>query len=100
MSHHVYFCEKSLNKGGSRPFKFENTILTYGLGLMAWTCTNNFRVLLGSCALADHVHVRPRSKKMGQKLKTKKNQEELSYCHHSIRLVELIILVWSDVKIG
>ena len=23
--------------GGSRPFKFENTILTYGLGVMAWT---------------------------------------------------------------
>ena len=37
-------------RGGSRPFKLENTILTYGLGVMAWTCTNNLRVVLGPCA--------------------------------------------------
>ena len=32
---------------GFRLFNFENTISTYGLGMMAWTCTNNFRVVLG-----------------------------------------------------
>ena len=37
-------------EGGFRTFNFENTISTYGLGLMAWTCTNNFRVVLGPCA--------------------------------------------------
>ena len=42
-------------------------------------------------------HVRPRSKK-GSKLY--KNEIALSYFHHSIRLNELIILMWSDVKIG
>ena len=36
-------------------------------------------------------------KKMDHKLKNKKNQIELIY---SIRLDELIILVWSNVKIG
>ena len=35
---------------------------------------------------------------MGQKLKTLKNQIELSYWHHSIRLDKLIILMWSDVQ--
>ena len=39
-------------KGGFRPFNFENTILTHGLGVMAWTCTNNFWGGFGSmCAM-------------------------------------------------
>ena len=36
--------------GGVKPFNFENTIPTYGLGVIAWTCTSNFRVVLGLCA--------------------------------------------------
>ena len=34
-----------LRGGGFRPFNFENTISTYGLGVMNWTCNNNFRVV-------------------------------------------------------
>ena len=37
---------------------------------------------------------------MGQKPKTKKNEIELSCLHHSILLDKLIILMWSNVKIG
>ena len=37
-------------KRGSRPFTFENTILRYGLGVMATTCTHNLRVVMGSYA--------------------------------------------------
>ena len=33
-------------EGGFRPFNFENTILSYGLGVM----THNLRVALGTCA--------------------------------------------------
>ena len=40
-------------------------------------------------------HVRHRSK-----TKTKRNDIELSFLQYSIRLDKLIILVWSDVKIG
>ena len=36
----------------------------------------------------------------GLKPKTKRNEVELSFLHRSIRLHDLIILVWSDVKIG
>ena len=37
--------------------------------------------------------------KMGQKPKAKRNEIELSFLHHSIRLDELINLVVSNVKI-
>ena len=29
---------------------FENTILSYGLEVMAWTCTHNLRMVSGPCA--------------------------------------------------
>ena len=52
---------------GSRPFTFEDTILIYGLGLIAWTCTVNLMGVLGPCTHT--AHVRPRSKKWVKKLK-------------------------------
>ena len=85
--------------GGFRPYNFENPILTHGLGEMAWTCTNNLRVVSGSCAqycLSSEAS----EQKMGQKPRTKKNEIGLNCEQHSIRLDELFILMWSDVKIG
>ena len=55
-------------RGGLRPFNFGNTILTYGLGVMAWTCTNNFRVVLGLCA--QYCPSEASEQKMGQKQET------------------------------
>ena len=49
-----------LRGGGFRPLNFENTILTYGLGVMAWTYTNNFRVLWVHAR--NTAYLRPRSK--------------------------------------
>ena len=65
---------------------------------MTWTCTNNLRVVLGPCA--QYCPCEALEQNMGQKLKTLKDQIELSYWHYSIRLEELIIFIWSDVKIG
>ena len=31
-------------------FQFENTMLTYRFGVVAWTCTNKMRVVLGPSA--------------------------------------------------
>ena len=77
----------NIKEGGFRPFNFENTMLTYGLGVMAWACTQYCR----SEAL---------EQKKGQNPKTKRNEIELSCFHHSICLNKPIILVWSHVKIG
>ena len=85
-------------KGGYRPLNFENTILTYGLGVMAWACTNNLRVVLSPWA--KKCPSEASEQKTGQKPRTEQNEIELSCLHHSIRLDELIILMWSDVKIG
>ena len=51
----------------ARHFKFENTILTYGLGVMAWTYTNNLRVVFGPCT--QYCPCEASEQKIGQKLK-------------------------------
>ena len=65
---------------------------------MAWTYTNNFSVVLGPCA--QYCPSEVLEQKMGQKQETQKNEIELSCLHYSIHLDKLIILMWSDVKIG
>ena len=85
-------------KGEFRPFNFENTIMNYGLGVMAWACTNNLRVVLGPCT--QYCSREASKHKMIRKPKTYKNEIELSCISHSIRLDGLIILMWSDVEIG
>ena len=84
--------------GWSRPFNFESMIFTYWLGVMAWTCINNLGVVLGPCA--QYCPYEYLEKKIGQKPKTFKNKVEISCLHHSIYLTELIILMWSDVKLS
>ena len=55
--------------GGFRPFNFEITILTYyGLGVTAWACTNNLRVVLGPCA--QYCPSEALEQRMGQRPKT------------------------------
>ena len=61
------FCFLRL-KGGFRPFNFENTISTYGWGVVAWTCTNNLRVVLGPCV--QYCPSEASEQRMGQKPKT------------------------------
>ena len=56
-----------LIRGGFRPFNFENTISTYGLGVVALTCTNNFMVVLGPCA--QYCPSEASEQRMGQKPK-------------------------------
>ena len=85
-------------KGGDRPFTFENTILSYGLGAIAWTCTNNLRVVLGTCAQCCSCEAS--EQKVGQNPKAKQNEIELSCLHYLISLGKLFILVMSNVKIG
>ena len=58
-----------LLRGGFRPFNFENSILTYGLGVMAWTRTNNFRVVLDHAR--NTAHLRPWSKEWVKNRKLK-----------------------------
>ena len=62
------------------------SILRYELGLIGRASTNILKVGLGLCA-----HCGP---------KYKRNEIELRSFHHSIRLDELIILVWSFAQIG
>ena len=60
---------------------------------MARTCTNNLRVVLSPCEALEQ--------KWSEKPKILKSKEiELSFLFHSIRLDELVILVYSFVKIG
>ena len=74
----------NIKEGGFRPFNFENTILTYGLGVMAWTCTNNFRVVLGPCA--QYCLSEASEQKMGRKQKTLKNEiDGLKKCKPKIQ---------------
>ena len=90
-------------------------ILSYGLGVMAWTVDmhpqldggygldsghastfHNLRVVLGLCA--QFCQCEASDQKWG------KNQEingtKWSFAFYTIRLDELIILMWSIVKIG
>ena len=50
------------------PFTFEKTILSYGLGVMAWPSTHS----LGSCA--QYCPCEASEQKMGQKTKTKRTE--------------------------
>ena len=63
--------------------------MIYELRLIGRTSTNILKVVLGL-----RTHVAPSGPKY------KRNEIELRSFHHSIRLEELIILVWSFVQIG
>ena len=60
--------------------------------------TDNLGVLLGPAP--NVAHVATGGKKWLKKLKSERNKMELRYVHHWTRLNELIIFVWSNVKIG
>ena len=71
------------------------SILSNELGVIGKGSTNNLRVVLGPRAQCGPCGI------MWLKIpKPKRKEIELRYFRHSTRLDELIILVWSNVKIG
>ncbi len=76
----------------------ETSILSYELGAIGMVSSNNLRVVLGVCAQCGPCSYR--WQKVAQKPKSKWEEIELRYCRHSIRLDELIILVYLTGKIG
>ena len=83
---------------GIQAFQFWSTILNYGFGMMAWTCTHNLKEVLGPCAQCCPCEAL--EQKMGQKPTAKWKEITRCFKHHSICFDELIILVVSNVKIG
>ena len=79
--------------------KFSGTsILSNELGVIGRASTDNLGVLLGpraQCGSCGH-----RWQKVAQKPKSERKEIELRSLHHWTRLDELIILEWSNVKIG
>ena len=74
------------------------SILSNELVVIGRASTDNLGVLLGpraQCGPCGH-----RWQKVAQKPKSERNEIELVFFHHWTRLDELIILVWSNVKIG
>ena len=82
--------------GGFRFFTLENMILSYGLGVKAWSCTHNLSVVLGPCAQCFSCEAS--EQKMVQKPTAKRKELKLSFLHYSICLDELIILVVRMLK--
>ena len=81
---------------GVHAFQFWKPILSYGFGVMAWTCTTTWRWFLVQAHNA--AHVRPLSKKWTKNnSSTKRDRAKLFTVNSSW---ELIILVVSNVKIG
>ena len=77
---------------------FKISILSYELGMIGIPIAHNLKVALGA-----NGHFGPcgyRWQKVAQKPKSKRKEIEPRYYHHSIRLDELIILVYLNVKIG
>ena len=66
--------------------------------MMARTCTNNLRVVLSP--QVQHCPCEALEKKWAPKTKFLSKDIELSFLIHSIRLDEIVILVYSFVKIG
>ena len=64
---------------------------------MARTCTNNLRVVFSP--YVQHCPCEASEQKWGQKTNIWNKEIELRYLFHSIRLIELVILVCSFVKI-
>ena len=75
-----------IKKGGSG---ISISILTYGLGVMAWACTHNMRVVLVQCA--QYCPCEASEQKMDRKPKTYKNEIELSCLHHSIDHFDVVV---------
>ena len=84
----IYLCPKNVDAIGGISSMGEHDFDLW-VGVMARTCTNNFRVVLGPCA--QYCPSEASEQKMGQKQETLKNAIGLSCKHLSIRLDDLII---------
>ena len=73
--------------------------MRYELAMMARTCTKNFRAVLSP--YVQHCQCEALEQKLGPKSKILSKEIELSFfLFQSISLDELVILVYSFVKIG